>query len=73
MVLRSTDTSKSITTANICVPAENYNPAVLMMKSAEDRRRCDLAIPVDRPMGLSLPNILSKDSRAWETAKLPTA
>src|SRR6266853_2801541 len=27
------------------------HPAVLMMKSAEDRSRCDLAVPMDRPTG----------------------
>ena len=32
-------------------PCLKLYPAVLMMKSAEDRPRCDLAIPVDRPMG----------------------
>jgi transcriptional regulator with XRE-family HTH domain len=27
------------------------HPAVLMMKSAENRPRCDLTVPMDRPMG----------------------
>jgi hypothetical protein len=40
----------AVTVSDSCA-CRKLNPAVLMMKSAEDRPRCDLPVPVDRPMG----------------------